>query len=71
MQSLARQLLEESKKLVAAESPESEQENAFGRSNVLVTSRLQKEKVKTIMDMVEREGTVIEAVMARLERLNV
>jgi len=41
------------------------------RSSTLVSSRLQKEKIKDVMAMVEREGAVIDAVMARLDRLSV
>lgn len=36
-----------------------------------VSSRLQKEKIADVMAMVEREGAVIDAVMKRLDRLNV
>jgi nucleoporin NUP82 len=38
---------------------------------MLVPSKLQKAKIAEAMTMVERESAVIEAVMARLERLNV
>jgi hypothetical protein len=45
--------------------------NVSHRSSTLVSSRLQKEKIKDVMAMVEREGAVIDAVMARLDRLSV
>jgi nucleoporin NUP82 len=50
--------------------------NASPRSSVangsmLVPSKLQKAKIAEAMTMVERESAVIEAVMARLEKLNV
>jgi hypothetical protein len=38
---------------------------------MLVPSKLQKAKITEAMAMVEREGAIIEAVMARLESLNV
>jgi nucleoporin NUP82 len=39
--------------------------------SMLVPSKLQKAKIAEAMTMVERESAIIEAVMARLERLNV
>ena len=38
---------------------------------MLVPSKLQKAKIMEAMAMVERESAIIEAVMARLESLNV
>ena len=37
----------------------------------LVSNRYQKERIAEVMNMVEREGAVIEAVQGRLERLKV
>lgn len=44
---------------------------SVANSNALVSSKLQKAKITEAMTMVERESAVIEAVMARLESLNV
>ncbi|KAL6247577.1 hypothetical protein RBB50_005923 [Rhinocladiella similis] len=50
----------------SASAPASGTSSTFG-----VSSRLQKERIADVMSMVEREGAVIDAVMKRLERLNV
>ncbi len=42
---------------------------ASGMSNLGVPPKLQKAKIEEAMHMVEREAAVIDAVMARLERL--
>ena len=45
--------------------------SSIANANVAVSSKLQKAKIAEAMNMVERESAVIEAVLARLERLNV
>lgn len=45
--------------------------STIGNGSILVPSKLQRAKITEAMAMVERESAVIEAVMARLERLNV
>lgn len=45
--------------------------SSLANGNMIVPSKLQKAKIAEAMTMVERESAVIEAVMVRLERLNV
>ena len=45
--------------------------SSVGNGSMVVPSKLQKAKIMEAMTMVERESAVIDAVMARLERLNV
>ena len=83
---LAQELLAQAKALLkeTSESDDRPQTNGHGRSlssasprsslaggSMLVPSKLQKAKIMEAMAMVERESAIIEAVMARLESLNV
>lgn len=76
---LAQELLEESRKLekqqVAQEQSKPsghERSDSISRRQVgIASSRLQKEKIADVMAMVEREGAVIDAVIARLDNLKV
>ena len=69
LENLAKELLEECRKLQRTESSGPNQEDAGQQPRSLVGSRLQKGTMKKVMDMVERESAIIEAVKARLERL--
>ena len=84
VQQLARELLEQAKSVQKDQSDKDEgrQTSALGRStsstsqrssiigsSLLVPSKLQKAKIAEAMNMVEREGAVIDAVIIRLERL--
>ena len=55
----------------ARSSSTASKRSSIANPNVLVSTKLQKAKITEAMTMVEREGAVIEAVMARLKRLNV
>ena len=53
----------------ALQRSDSTASNRSARSSLYVSSRYQRERVQEALQMVEREGAVIDAVMGRLEGL--